>query len=214
VFIGGLATAVATTHTYSVPSTSMEPTVRPGDTIVVDTTAHVRRGDVIVESQPSTAPGVLVRRVIGLPGDHVACCDAQGRITVNGTALDETYLYAGDKPSPGRFSVTVPAGRFWLLGDHRSIADDSHVQGALPVRIIGRVTLVERSGDSILLRTPPTFIAGGLATAASTMPPGVVAVIVAACALVLLIVLTVIGIIRFALRRRAAPAPPVPAGFA
>lgn len=212
--VGGVATARSTARRFSVPATSMEPTVSPGDTIVVDTTARVRRGDIIVESQPSTGSPFLVRRVIGLPGDHVACCDAHGRITVNGTALDEPYLYPGDKPSPSRFSVTVPAGKFWLLGDHRSIALDSHVQGALQARVIGRVFLIARSGHYILVRTPPTFIAGGLAPAASPMPPGLAGVLAAACALAGLIVLAVVGIIRSARRRRAAPAPPVPAGFA
>ncbi len=67
-----------------------------------------------------------VKRVIGLPGDHVACCNAQGQITVNGVALDETsYLYPGNAPSEERFSITVPPGRLWVMGDHRAISYDS-----------------------------------------------------------------------------------------
>src|SRR6202453_4564041 len=72
-------------------------------------------------------PGeIYVKRVIGLPGDHVACCNAQGQITVNGVALDESsYLYPGDAPSTVRFNIVVPPDRLWVMGDHRSISDDS-----------------------------------------------------------------------------------------
>ena len=72
-------------------------------------------------------PGdILIKRVIGLPGDHVACCDAQGRVTVNGVPLTEqSYLYPGDAPSEIRFNIVVPPGRLWVMGDHRLISDDS-----------------------------------------------------------------------------------------
>ena len=71
-------------------------------------------------------PGdILIKRVIGLPGDHVACCDAQGRVTVNGVPLTEPYLYPGDSPSEIRFDIVVPQGRLWVMGDHRLISDDS-----------------------------------------------------------------------------------------
>jgi signal peptidase I len=67
-----------------------------------------------------------IKRVIGLPGDHVACCDAQGRVTVNGVALNEkSYLFPGNSPSENRFSVTVPAGSLWVMGDHRDVSWDS-----------------------------------------------------------------------------------------
>jgi signal peptidase I len=72
-------------------------------------------------------PGdILIKRVIGLPGDHVACCDAQGLVTVNGVPLTEqSYLYPGDAPSMIRFNIVVPSGRLWVMGDHRFISDDS-----------------------------------------------------------------------------------------
>jgi signal peptidase I len=72
-------------------------------------------------------PGdILIKRVIGLPGDHVACCDVEGRVTVNGVPLTEgSYLYPGDAPSEIRFNIVVPSGQLWVMGDHRFISDDS-----------------------------------------------------------------------------------------
>ncbi len=69
---------------------------------------------------------IYIKRVIGLPGDHVACCNAKGQVTVNGVPLNETsYLYPGNVPSTLRFNITVPPGRLWVMGDHRFVSDDS-----------------------------------------------------------------------------------------
>src|SRR5215475_978516 len=69
---------------------------------------------------------IYVKRVIGVPGDHVKCCDAHGRITVNGVPLNEqSYLYPGNAPSTTKFNITVPAGRLWVMGDHREVSYDS-----------------------------------------------------------------------------------------
>jgi signal peptidase I len=96
-------------------------------------------------------PGdILIKRVIGLPGDQVACCDAEGRVTVNGVPLSEqSYLYPGDAPSEDRFNITVPAGRLWVMGDHRSISDDSRDHegdpgdGTIPENaVIGRAFVI------------------------------------------------------------------------
>ena len=87
-----------------------------------------------------------VKRVVGLPGERVVCCDAQGRITVDGTALDEPYIQPGDVPSTVRFDIVVPPDRLWVLGDHRSDSADSRAHlgdpggGTVPVgRVVGRV---------------------------------------------------------------------------
>jgi signal peptidase I len=99
-----------------------------------------------------TAPGQedFIKRVIGVPGDHVACCNASGDVTVNGVALHEqSYLYPGNPPSLQRFSITVPPGRLWVMGDHRSISWDSrgHMQdpgdGTIPENmVIGRAFMI------------------------------------------------------------------------
>jgi signal peptidase I len=99
-----------------------------------------------------TAPGQedFIKRVIGVPGDHVACCNAAGDVTVNGVALHEqSYLYPGNPPSLQHFSITVPPGRLWVMGDHRSISWDSrgHMQdpggGTIPENmVIGRAFMI------------------------------------------------------------------------
>jgi signal peptidase I len=87
-----------------------------------------------------------VKRVIGLPGDRVTCCTPAGQLIVNGVPLDEPYLFAGDAPSVEHFDIVVPAGRLWVMGDHRSASADSRSHlgdpggGTVPVdRVVGRV---------------------------------------------------------------------------
>ncbi len=113
-----------------------------------------------------------VKRVIGLPGDQVSCCDAQGRITVNGVPLNErSYLYPGNQPSAQRFSVTVPPGRLWVMGDHRLISSDSRYHGDDPGdgtipenAVIGRVFLVVWPPAQLReVPIPATFAQPGLA---------------------------------------------------
>lgn len=90
-----------------------------------------------------------VKRVIGLPGDRVVCCDAEQRITVNGTPLTEPYVAPDDTPSDVRFDITVPEGRLWVMGDHRSDSADSRAHlgdpggGMVPLtNVVGRVVAV------------------------------------------------------------------------
>ncbi|RKR18724.1 signal peptidase I [Arthrobacter oryzae] len=158
---------------YFIPSASMEPLLRTGDRILVARTGSqpLNRGDVVVfDGRGSFAPlnsgngpvadaladagrwlglagsdTTYVKRVIGLPGDRVVCCDAAGRLTVNGQPVAEPYLYPGDAPSTTKFSIEVPPGRLWLMGDHRSVSADSRSLlgapggGMVPLeRVIGR----------------------------------------------------------------------------
>jgi signal peptidase I len=91
----------------------------------------------------------LIKRVIGVSGDTVKCCDRQGRVTVNGAPLDEPYLFPGNPPSTVEFEVTVPEGRIFVMGDHRSNSADSrsHMEqpgnGTVPVDlVVGRAVVI------------------------------------------------------------------------
>ena len=126
-------------------------------------------------------PGdILIKRVIGLPGDHVACCDAQGRVTVNGVPLNEqSYLYPGDAPSEIRFNIVVPPGRLWVMGDHRLISDDSRDHlgdpggGTVPENaVIGRAfVIIWPPSRWRILPIPSTFEQPKLNASASGTTP-------------------------------------------
>ena len=126
-------------------------------------------------------PGdILIKRVIGLPGDDVACCDAQGRVTVNGVPLTEqSYLYPGDAPSEIRFNIVVPPGRLWVMGDHRLISDDSRDHlgdpggGTVPENaVIGRAfVIIWPLSRWRFLPIPSTFEQPKLNASAAGTPP-------------------------------------------
>ena len=108
----------------------------------------------------------FVKRVVGVAGDHVQCCDAKGRVTVNGVPLNETpYLYPGNTPSDMTFNVLVPAGKLFVMGDHRAASADSRAHlgdpggGFVPVdRVIGEAfVIVWPFGDATFLHRPATF---------------------------------------------------------
>ncbi|MEU8348871.1 signal peptidase I [Streptomyces sp. NPDC048845] len=95
-----------------------------------------------------------VKRVVGVGGDRVTCCDERGRIKVNGVALDEDYLRPGDSPSNVPFDIAVPEGRLFVMGDHRSDSRDSRDHlgepggGTVPVdRVIGRADWIGWPSD-------------------------------------------------------------------
>jgi signal peptidase I len=102
-------------------------------------------------SQPTEKD--YIKRVIGLPGDHVMCCDSEGRVVVNGHPINESYVdpayiqqMKNDPPEncrPCRFDEVVPAGQLWMMGDHRSISLDSRFQGPIPIdAVIGRAFVI------------------------------------------------------------------------
>ncbi len=136
--------------------------IERGDVVVFDGTDSFVPASIVEPRNPVSAAvtwvgqsvGIIppdgtdfVKRVIGVGGDHVVCCDASGRVTVNGVPLEEqSYLYAGDAPSDQAFDVIVPDGMLWLMGDHRSNSADSRAHlgdpggGMVPEsRVVGRV---------------------------------------------------------------------------
>jgi signal peptidase I len=141
---------------FYIPSPSMEPQFVKNDRILVQKvsywgSASPSRGDIVVfkdpggwldasESSTAHSPvtkvmekiglyptgGHLVKRVIGVGGDRVVCCDTKGRLTVNGHALNEkAYLPKGTAPSQMKFDVKVPKDHLWLMGDNRGFSFDS-----------------------------------------------------------------------------------------
>jgi signal peptidase I len=126
-------------QTFYIPSPSMEHTLNVLDRVLVNKLVYdfrdPRRGEIIVFKAPQdwqsgTEGEDFIKRIIGTPGDRVVCCDAQNRLEINGHSLDEPFIYkdADGNPDPAAdesFDITVPAGRLWVMGDHRSASGDS-----------------------------------------------------------------------------------------
>ena len=74
---------------------------------------------------PDPAKQYLIKRTIGVGGDHVVCCDKQGYLQVNGVQIHEPYIFTGNNPSDSKFDITVPKGFIWVMGDHRGASADS-----------------------------------------------------------------------------------------
>lgn len=177
---------------FYVPSGSMRPLFVENDRILVEKvsywTGDVERGDVVVFSDPGgwlgvapqpsglqgllsriglyPAGGHLVKRVIGVGGDHVVCCDDQGRITVNDVPIDgDAYLRDGVEASQQPFDVMVPEDRIWVMGDNRSNSEDSRFHqdleggGTIPeTAVVGKVwAVVWPMSRFERLATPATF---------------------------------------------------------
>ncbi len=166
-------------QSFLIPTPSMAPTLQPGDRVLVHRSAfrfggHVERGDVVVFDgagvfEPASRPDGLVgalqgalrlvgvpvgesmyaKRVVGLPGERIACCDAEDRLTIDGRPLDEPWLAPGQRPSGVEFDVRVPPRRVFVLGDNRDDSADSRAHlgdpggGTVPLdRMVGRVVAV------------------------------------------------------------------------
>jgi len=180
---------------FFVPSGSMNPLFVDDDRILVEKVSYwaggVHRGDVVVFDDPGGrwlgsegAPelsgmqkalsviglyptgGHLVKRVIGIGGDRVACCDKAGRLTVNGVPLKErSYIAQDASPSDRRFDITVPEGRLWVMGDNRPNSEDSRFHQELPGRgtvpegdVVGKVWAIVWPFDRAhVLDEPSTF---------------------------------------------------------
>jgi signal peptidase I len=111
--------------------------------------AKVKSGLVAVGVLPNPAKQYLVKRVVGVAGDRIVCCTNSGNLTINGVEVKEPYIFAGNKPSEMKFDVTVPKGKLWVMGDHRSASADSRYhqedinKGFVPLsRVTGRVVAI------------------------------------------------------------------------
>lgn len=188
---------------FTIPSGSMENTLQVNDKVIAQKITDFKRGDVIVFSDPgdwvggapparvnpvakglefigvlpNSSHNFLTKRVIGLPGDRVQCCDDQGRVTVNGYPLDEAaYLYSDGNgtaiPSEIDFDVVVPREHLFVLGDHRNASADSRchmtddstgqasgMKAFVPtVNVVGPVSLIVAPLDRWQqLHTPDAF---------------------------------------------------------
>ncbi|MFI6288821.1 signal peptidase I [Streptomyces sp. NPDC051018] len=123
-----------------------EPTEQKDDPVVVK---QIKQGLTFIGLLPSADEQDLIKRVVAVGGDKVKCCDQDGRITVNGVPLIESYLNPGNVPSAQRFEVDVPPGRIFVLGDHRANSADSrsHLdeegQGTVSVdEVVGRAVVI------------------------------------------------------------------------
>ncbi|MFF1907153.1 signal peptidase I [Kitasatospora sp. NPDC058218] len=129
----GMALVAFGYSVHQTPSQAMNPTLERGTSIITEKVRgdEVRRGDVVLVADPWDLRGMVVKRVIGIGGDRVACCPQGGGVTLNGQPLSEPYLHEGS-PNGGlpEYSAVVPAGRLFLLGDHRTDSLDSRMYQA------------------------------------------------------------------------------------
>ncbi|MGW4893889.1 signal peptidase I [Kitasatospora sp. NPDC004240] len=125
---GGFGVLAVDYRPYKIPTASMSPTLKIGDTVVGRTTdgTDIGRGDVVVFRDQAWGGELMVKRVVAVGGDTVAVTGADHRLTVNGKPVDEPYL-ARPGAEGGTFSTEVPTGRIFLLGDNRQGSLDSRI---------------------------------------------------------------------------------------
>ena len=141
-------------QTYSVASTSMQPTLRIGETLIADKTHYVKsapaRGDLVVYRLPSDNSTIYLKRIVALGGDRIAFRD--GHAVVNGVIASEPFADFGDRGAfyANTAEVTVPAGHIFVAGDNRANSSDSRVarHGAVPVEnLVARATEIFMTDD-------------------------------------------------------------------
>jgi signal peptidase I len=135
VALGLYLLATTTVQTVRVVGTSMYPSLHDGDLLIaskIDYRVHpIERGDIIILKDPLDPSRDFIKRVVGLPGDHVRIRDHQ--VLVNGNPLREPYVRApwietGDWPGPGpNDAEVVPGGSYFVLGDNRDHSSDSRI---------------------------------------------------------------------------------------
>ncbi|MFE9569271.1 signal peptidase I [Streptomyces sp. NPDC006692] len=192
-FLGGFAWGAVQYKPYTVPTQSMSPTVKAGDRVLAQRISggDVRRGDVVVFQDDAWGNVPMVKRVVGIGGDRVACCGKDGRLTVNGTPVDEPYLHGTNPASGTPFDAKVPAGQVFLLGDDRLVSLDSRVHledaahGSVPLSAVSaRVDAIAWPMGGMLARP-----SGFQALPGGTSQPGplklVVGAVVAGAVLIL-----------------------------
>ncbi|MFE7841076.1 signal peptidase I [Streptomyces sp. NPDC057474] len=160
-FLGGFLWGAIAYAPYTVPTDSMAPTITSGDRILAERIdgAEIKRGDVVVFRQETWGNTPMVKRVVAVGGDTVACC-TDGKLTVNGEKIDEAYLPEGQAAElTGIPEITVPKGRLFLLGDERSGSLDSTAHlteagnGTVPrTNVDARVDAVVWPMDGMLAR--------------------------------------------------------------
>ncbi|MFF8477824.1 signal peptidase I [Streptomyces sp. NPDC015414] len=154
-----------------------QTSAKKDDPVVVK---QFKEGLTFIGLLPSDNEKDLIKRVIGVGGDHVKCCDAQGRVTVNGSPLSETgYLNPGSAPSVTPFDITVPQGRLWVMGDHRDNSADSRAHQNTPYggtvsedSVVGRAMVIGWPiGHWTSLDEPKTFASVADSVSGSTAAP-------------------------------------------
>ena len=123
---------------------------------------------------PDSSDDHLIKRVIGLPGDHVSC-GADHVVKVNGVPLSEPYVYPGDVASTIEFNITVPAGRIWVMGDHRSDSEDSRYHDPQGTGAGGSVPISDVTGRAVAIVWPldhATWLSDQPATFGTVPAPG------------------------------------------
>lgn len=191
-FLGGFAWGAVVYRPYTVPTDSMAPGITAGNRVLAERVegADVRRGDVVVFRERSWGDMPMLKRVVAVGGDTVACC-TDGKLTVNGERIEEPYLPEGkDAQGAPVPEITVPEGRLFLLGDERSGSLDSTAHlteaghGTVPrASVDARVDAVVWPADGMLTR-PTGFEALGPLSAPGPLRP-ITAAVVAGAVLVL-----------------------------